>query len=142
MASPARNITVIQNASLFSNPRCQSSLCPNSANLTSYFSNLFSNTAHIGKLFSLSAGHGNSLVFKKSFIYFWLCWVFAAALGLSLVAASRGHSLVAVCRLLIAVTCYRAQAVGCAGSGVVHRLSCSEACGIFPDQASNLCPLH
>ena len=26
------------------------------------------------------------------FIYFWLCWVFAAARGLSLVAASRGYS--------------------------------------------------
>ena len=29
------------------------------------------------------------------------------------------------------------------GSGVVvHRLSCSVACGIFPDQGLNLCPLH
>ena len=25
---------------------------------------------------------------------------------------------------------------------VVHGLSCSAACGIFPDQGSNLCPLH
>ena len=25
---------------------------------------------------------------------------------------------------------------------VEHRLSCSVACGIFPDQGSNLCPLH
>ena len=25
---------------------------------------------------------------------------------------------------------------------VVHGLSCSETCGIFPDQGSNLCPLH
>ena len=25
---------------------------------------------------------------------------------------------------------------------VVHRLSCSEACGIFPDRGSNLCLLH
>ena len=31
----------------------------------------------------------------------------------------------------------------CAGSVVVaHRLSCSMACGIFPDQGSNPCPLH
>ena len=30
-----------------------------------------------------------------------------------------------------------------AGSVVVaHRLSCSMACGIFPDQGPNLCPLH
>ena len=26
--------------------------------------------------------------------------------------------------------------------GVVHRLSCLLACGIFPDQGPNLCPLH
>ena len=25
---------------------------------------------------------------------------------------------------------------------LVHRLSCPKACGIFPDQGSNLCPLH
>ena len=25
---------------------------------------------------------------------------------------------------------------------VAHRLSCSKSCGIFPDQGSNLCPLH
>ena len=31
-----------------------------------------------------------------------LRWVFVAVCGLSLVAASRGYSLVAVCRLLIA----------------------------------------
>ena len=36
------------------------------------------------------------------FIYLWLCWVFVAAHGLSLVAASGGYS-VAVHRLLIAV---------------------------------------
>ena len=31
----------------------------------------------------------------------------------------------------------------CAGSAIVaHRPSCSTACGIFPDQGSNPCPLH
>ena len=30
------------------------------------------------------------------FIYFWLCWVFVAARGLSPVGASGGYSLVAV----------------------------------------------
>ena len=38
----------------------------------------------------------NSFLFKINllilFIYFWLCWVFVAAHGLSLVAASRGYS--------------------------------------------------
>ena len=33
----------------------------------------------------------------------WLCWVFVAVSGLSLVAASEGYSLVAVRGLLIAV---------------------------------------
>ena len=36
-------------------------------------------------------------------LYFWLCWVFVAARGLSLVAASGVCSLVAVCGLLIEV---------------------------------------
>ena len=38
------------------------------------------------------------------FRYFWLHWVFIAALGLSLLVASRGYSLVAARGLLIAVT--------------------------------------
>ena len=37
----------------------------------------------------------------------------------------------------------RASVVAEAGSVVVaHGLSCSVACGIFPDQGSNPCPLH
>ena len=37
------------------------------------------------------------------FIYFWLCWVFVAGCRLSLVAVSRGYSLVGKHRLLTAV---------------------------------------
>ena len=37
------------------------------------------------------------------FIYFWLCWFFAALHGFSLVTASRGYSLAAVHGLVIAV---------------------------------------
>ena len=37
-------------------------------------------------------------------IYFWLLWVFTAEAGLSLVAASRGCSLVPVHGLLVVVT--------------------------------------
>ena len=37
------------------------------------------------------------------FMYFWLCWVFVTAHGLSLVMESRGSSLVLVCRLLTVV---------------------------------------
>ena len=37
------------------------------------------------------------------FIYLWLCWVFVAARGLSLVAVSGGWLFVVLRRLLIAV---------------------------------------
>ena len=37
------------------------------------------------------------------YFYFWLCWVFVAACGLSLVAVRRDYSLVAVHELLIVV---------------------------------------
>ena len=83
--------------------------------------------------------------------FFWLHWVFVAALGLLFTV---------VCGLLIAVSCLivdcgvwashlsvfsycGAQAVESPGSVVaVYGLCCSAACGIFPDQGSNPCPLH
>ena len=42
-------------------------------------------------------------LFIYLFIYFWLCWVLVAKRGLSLVVASRSHSLVADLGFLIAV---------------------------------------
>ena len=59
------------------------------------------------------------------FIYFWLCWVFVAAPGLSLVVVSRGYSLVEMHRLLIVVASRcKAQAPGTPASVVAaHRLS-------------------
>ena len=84
------------------------------------------------------------LKFIYLFIYFWLCWVFVSVQGLSLVVASGGHSsswcvgLSLLWPLLLRSTGSRR-----AGSVVVaHRPSCSAACGIFPDQGSNTCPLH
>ena len=78
------------------------------------------------------------------FVCFWLCWVFVSVRGLSLVAASGGPSSsrcagLSLSRpLLLRSTCSRR-----AGSVVVaHGPSCSAACGIFPDQGSNPCPLH
>ena len=78
------------------------------------------------------------------FIYFWLCWVFVSVLGLSLVAASGGHSsLWCVSLSLSRPLLLQSTGSRCAGSVVVaHGPSCSTACGIFPDQALNLCPLH
>ena len=56
------------------------------------------------------------------YLHLWLCWIFAAVPGRSLVVASRAYSLVAVRGLLITVDSlaaeYRASVV------VVHRLSC------------------
>ena len=113
------------------------------------------------------------IYFKKFFlilfIYFWLCWVFVAVRGLSLVAVSGGYSSLRFARfslrwlLLLRSTGSRcvgfssfgtwAQQLWLTGSVVVaHRpqstssvvvangLSCSVARGIFPDQESNLCP--
>ena len=57
----------------------------------------------------------------------------------------RGLLFIVVRGLFIAVAslvCI-AWALGAWASVIVaHGLSCSAACGIFPDQGSNLCPLH
>ena len=78
------------------------------------------------------------------FIYFWLCWVFVSVRGLSLVAASGGHSSSRCAGLSLSwPLLLRSTGSRCAGSVVVaHGPSCSVACGIFPDQGSNPCPLH
>ena len=78
------------------------------------------------------------------FIYFWLCWVFVSVRGLSLVAASRGYSSLWCAGFSLSwLLLLRSTGSRHAGSVVVpHGLSCSAACGIFPDQGSNPCPLH
>ena len=71
------------------------------------------------------------------FTYFWLCWVFVAVRRLSLVAAAG-----AITSHGGGFSCRAAWALGHVGLVVVaHRLSCSSACGIFPDQGSNRCLL-
>ena len=89
-----------------------------------------------------------TLFFKRErylFTYlFWLCWVFVSVQGLSLVAASGGHSSSQCVGLSLSrPLLLRSTGSRCAGSVVVaHGPSCSAACGIFPDQGSNPCPLH
>ena len=63
---------------------------------------------------------------------------------LSVVAASRGYSLVAAGRPHSGDSfCWGTWALGHVISVVVvHGLSCSLACGIFPDQGANPCALH
>ena len=64
--------------------------------------------------------------------------------GLSLVAASGGHSSSRCAGLSLSrPLLLRGTGSRHAGSVVVaHGPSCSAACGIFPDQGSNPCPLH
>ena len=95
-------------------------------------------------LLSIDCPFLKNYLFIYLFIYLWLCWVFVSVHGLSLVAASGGHSsswcagLSLLWPLLLQSTSSRR-----AGSVVVaHGPSCSVACGIFPDQGSNPCPLH
>ena len=74
------------------------------------------------------------------FFFFWLPWGFCCCAWATLVA---------VCGPLIVVICCGAQVLGtwmgfsnCGLLAPGHGLSCSAACGIFPDQRLNLCPLH
>ena len=78
-------------------------------------------------------------------------YLFLVALGFhccvrfSIIAASEGYSLVAVCRLLLAagspVVEHRLEG-SWASVILAHGVSCSQACGIFLDQGLNSCPLH
>ena len=83
-------------------------------------------------------------LFIYLFIYFWLCWVFVSVRGLSLVAASGGHSSSRCAGLSLSrPLLLRSTGSRRAGSVIVaHGPSCSAACGILPDQGSNPCPLH
>ena len=83
-------------------------------------------------------------LFIYLFIYLRLCWVFVSVRGLSLVAASGGRSSSRCAGLSLSrPLLLRSTGSRRAGSVVVaHGPSCSAACGIFPDQGSNPCPLH
>ena len=82
--------------------------------------------------------------FMFLFIYFWLCWVFVSVWGLSLVVASGVHSSSRCAGLSLSrPLLLRSTGSRRAGSVVVALgPSCSAACGIFPDQGLNPCPLH
>ena len=98
--------------------------------------------------FSHSLGRQRTLFFFNLFIVFILFYFFGCD-GPSLLhegfsCGERGLLFITVHGLLIVVAslCFGAWALGARASVAVHRLSCSTACGIFPDQGSNLCPLH
>ena len=83
-------------------------------------------------------------IFFFKFIYLWLCWVFVSVRGLSLIVASGDHSS-SRCAGLSLPRPLLSRSTGSRRAGsviVAHGPSCSAACGIFPDQGSNPCPLH
>ena len=91
--------------------------------------------------------NSSCFLFFCFFVFFfnlWLCWVFVSVRGLSLVAASGGHSSSRCTGLsLLWPLLLRSTGSRHAGSAIVaHRPSCSAACGILWDQGSNPCPLH
>ena len=83
-------------------------------------------------------------LFIYLFIYFWLCWVFVSVQGLSLVVASGGHSSSRCAGLSLSrpLPLWSTGSRRAGSAAVAHGPSCSAACGIFPDQGSNPCPLH
>ena len=86
-----------------------------------------------------ACNHLNTLFF---FFFFWLSWVFIAAHRFSPAAASRGYSSLQCVgfslQLLLLLRSTGSRHAGFSSCG----LSCSTACGIFPDQGSKPCPLH
>ena len=64
--------------------------------------------------------------------------------GLSLVAASGGHSSSRCAGLSLSrpLSLWSTSSRRAGSVVVAHGPSCSAACGIFPNQGSNLCPLH
>ena len=66
-----------------------------------------------------------------------------SVLRLSLVVLGGGYSVERTGFSFHRLLSLQSMGYRCIGSVVVgHRLSCSTACGIFPDQELNLCPLH
>ena len=88
-----------------------------------------------------------SFFFNYYYYYYfilWLCWVFVSVRGPSPVVASGGHSS-SRCAGLPPSRPLLLRSTGSRRAGsviVAHGPSSSAACGIFPDQGSNPCPLH
>ena len=94
---------------------------------------------------SFSAFCGFFILFYFFLFFIFGCvGVFVSVRGLSLVVASGGHSS-SRCAGLSPSRPLPLWSTGPRRTGsvvVAHGPSCSAACGIFPDQGSNLCPLH
>ena len=96
---------------------------------------------------SLSSNYPNWSVFSVIFlqcICFWLQWVLVAAWGLSPVVARGAYSSWqgAEFSLWSLLLLWSPSSRHTDSDGLVHRLSCSAAPGLLPDQGLNLCPLY
>ena len=81
------------------------------------------------------------------YLFTWLHWVFVAAHGLSIVAANGGVGATLHCGVWAShfsgFSCCGAWVPRHLGSVVaVQGLNWPMACGIFPDQGLDRCPLH
>ena len=83
-------------------------------------------------------------LFLSFFLSLWLCCVFVSVRGLSSSCSKQGPLFIAVRGLSLSRPLpLRGTGSRRAGSVIVaHRPSCSAACGIFPDQGLNPCPLN
>ena len=95
----------------------------------------------------VAASGGYSLWWNVGFLPWWLPCCGAWALGAQLQQLQHAGSAVVAhgpqsVRVSVVVAHGLQQLWHASSVVVAHRLSCSVACGIFPDQGSNPCPLH
>ena len=94
----------------------------------------------------IQSSHGCCFLwfFLFVFIFFWLCWVFVSVRGLSVVAASGGHSSSRCASLSLSqpLLLWSTGSRRACSVVVAHGPRSSAACGIFPNQGSNPCSLH
>ncbi|XDA70403.1 hypothetical protein R6Z07F_000775 [Ovis aries] len=81
---------------------------------------------------------------KILFVYFWLHCVFSAVSRLFSSWSKRGLLFMVVVGILLQwlLLLYSMGSWLWASVVAAQGLNCSAACGIFPDQGSNPCPLH
>ena len=73
----------------------------------------------------------------------WFVWIFSSCSEWKLLFVALHGLLIAVASLVIGSQACGLQELWCTGSVIiVHGLSCSVACGMFPDKGLNPCPSH
>ena len=113
------------------------------------FIRLFTEPPEHPELYPAHCKHPVNISFFKKIFYYLFIYLFLAVLGLRLCVrffsscGKRGPLFIAVRGPLTVAALLQSTGSRRAGSVAVgHGPSCSAACGIFPDQGSNPCPLH